>query len=75
MQRWTKKRPNSVGYWWALDDDISRVCQIITIWDEHSQKDILHCYTDDEYIQLCSNYFNNWLWGSSKLTEPAGEKI
>lgn len=75
MQKWTKTKPNSPGYWWALDDEVAFVTQVITIWDEHSQKDILHCDVGDDYFQLSGSYVKNWLWGSSKLSEPMGENI
>ena len=79
MQKWTKKKPDAVGHWWALDPDleVARVCERVLI-DSGPHSVIpaeLYCDYDEDYISLSSRMFSNWLWGSSKLTEPAGEKI
>lgn len=75
MQKWTKNKPTANGYWWALHDEYSEVKEIVGIPVQNSEEYILHCDHDGDYIPLSSKIFNGWLWGSSKLTEPFGEKM
>lgn len=75
MQKWTKKKPDAAGYWWTLHDEIAEVKEIVGIPEQYENAFILHCDHDGDYIPLSSKIFNGWMWGSSKLTEPSGEKI
>lgn len=74
MQRWTTKKPDSYGYWWALipEDDIATIIFVLPIIYEN--KDYLYVDYGEDLIPLTSNMFKSWKWGSSKLTEPIGDK-
>lgn len=77
MQKWTKKKPDAAGYWWTLDPDleVARVCEIVLIDQGPSGLPEFFCDYDGDYTPLSSRLFRGWLWGSSKLSEPMGEKI
>lgn len=70
-QHWTKTKPNRPGYWWSLRNEQACIVEVLYI------DDLLHCDNlhKDEYYNLSDEYFKNYLWGSSPLCEPVGEKI
>lgn len=74
MQKWTKAKPNRTGFWWALDYNAASVVEIINIPNPDGSEH-LYCEDGEDYLSINSDYFNNYLWGSEKLTEPYGEKI
>ena len=72
MQKWTTKKPDKPGYWWALDSkNNASVVKVLYI----TYFEPALCIYEDEYIPLIGNNFKNWMWGSEKITEPLGEKI
>lgn len=76
MQHWTTSKPNRPGYWWVKNgENITFVLEVFYVKNKLHSRYNYASGNKKTSCQIDAKIFDCFMWGSSPICEPVGEKF